>query len=105
MQGKPAAPPGDGPGHRTPPPATPTQPARTDKGDRRDVYLGRSQYKRRGRGVVKKVSLHLAMDVATALKVAAAEGDENGANMGEIVETLLRKAGYGSAYPPGDRRA
>lgn len=59
-----------------------------------DGYVGRSQYKRKGRGLVSKVAVHLSPEVATALRRAGAVGDKNGANMSEIVETLLVRAGY-----------
>lgn len=61
-----------------------------------DGYVGRSQYQRKRRGLVSKVAVHLSPDVAAALRVAGAVGDENGLNMSEIVETLLVQAGYGS---------
>lgn len=61
-----------------------------------DGYVGRSQYHRKRRGLVSKVAVHLSPDVAAALRVAGAVGDENGLNMSEIVETLLVQAGYGS---------
>lgn len=60
-----------------------------------DGYIGRSQYQRKRRGLVTKVAVHLSPDVAAALRMAGAVGDENGLNMSEIVETLLVKAGYG----------
>lgn len=60
-----------------------------------DGYVGRSRYKRKKRGVVAKLAVHLSPDVADALRRAGAVGDENGSNMSEIVEALLRRAGYG----------
>lgn len=60
-----------------------------------DGYVGRSQYQRKRRGLVTKVAVHLSPDVAAALRMAGAVGDENGLNMSEIVETLLVQAGYG----------
>ena len=60
-----------------------------------DGYVGRSQYKRKKRGVVSKVAVHLSPGVADSLRRAGAVGDENGTNMSEIVETLLQRAGYG----------
>ena len=60
-----------------------------------DGYVGRSRYKRKKRGIVAKVAVHLSPDVADALRRAGAVGDENGTNMSEIVEALLRRAGYG----------
>ena len=59
-----------------------------------DGYVGKSQYRRKKRGVVTKVAVHLSPAVATALRRAGAVGDANGSNMSEIVETLLVRAGY-----------
>lgn len=69
--------------------ATPAEPARPDG------YVGRSRYQRKGRGIVVKLAFHLSPDVARALRQAGAVGDANGENMSDIVETLLRRAGYG----------
>ena len=60
-----------------------------------DGYVGKSQYRRKRRGLVSKVAVHLSPDVARALRQAGAVGDENGSNMSEIVEALLVRAGYG----------
>ena len=85
-----------------PTPHEAVEPTAKPKGRRRradgaapDGYVGRSQYKRKKRGVVSKVAVHLSPDVADALRRAGAVGDENGTNMSEIVETLLQRAGYG----------
>ena len=95
------------PAPKPPPQKTPTLPV--SKGKRKgektpkkradgaapDGYVGRSRYKRKKRGIVAKVAVHLSPDVADALRRAGAVGDENGTNMSEIVEALLRQAGYG----------
>ena len=120
MGGAPAEPParreaepsGDGkaavePAQEPPPKKAPTRPVSKGKRKREkapkeradgaapDGYVGRSRYKRKKRGIVAKVAVHLSPDVADALRRAGAVGDENGSNMSEIVEALLRRAGYG----------
>ena len=77
------------------PRAKPKRKRRRADGAAPDGYVGRSQYKRKKRGVVSKVAVHLSPGVADALRRAGAVGDENGTNMSEIVETLLQRAGYG----------
>ena len=77
------------------PTAKPKRKRRRADGAAPDGYVGRSQYKRKKRGVVSKVAVHLSPGVADALRRAGAVGDENGTNMSEIVETLLQRAGYG----------
>ncbi|MDT7858145.1 hypothetical protein RQM47_15970 [Rubrivirga sp. S365] len=63
--------------------------------------LGRGFYLYKG-GVAKKLSAYLEPGVALGLKTAAAGGaDPRGADMSEIVNTLLKEAGYEAKLPPG----
>lgn len=63
--------------------------------------LGKGFYLYKG-GVAKKVSAYLDPDVALGLRMAATSGvDPRGGDMSEIVNTLLKEAGYVADLPPG----
>ncbi len=58
-------------------------------------YLGQSTYRRKRRGLRKKIAIYVSPSAASALRRAAATGeDPRGASMGDIVEALLRAHGY-----------
>lgn len=58
-------------------------------------YVGKGTYRRKAKGERKKISIYLSPPAASALRQAAATGeDPRGASMGEIVESLLYANGY-----------
>ena len=58
-------------------------------------YLGGGLYAYKGR-TARKLSVYVSPDLVPALKSAGASGkDPRGNDMSEIVETLIREAGYG----------
>lgn len=60
-------------------------------------YLGGGLYAYKGR-TARKLSVYVSPDLVPALKSAGASGkDPRGNDMSEIVETLIREAGYGDA--------
>lgn len=94
-----------------PPPAEPDRPAEPDAGlgtspdaetddgpgakPDRGNYLGGGLYRYKG-GVARKVSVYLSPELVPALKAAgASQKDPRGNDMSEIVEALVREAGYG----------
>lgn len=66
-----------------------------EESEHRDPYYeGQGRYRRKD-GVRVKKSVYLDPDVWRAVSVAAAVGDDpRGANASEIINTLLREAGY-----------
>jgi hypothetical protein len=68
---------------------------RGEENEHRDPYYeGQGRYRRKD-GVRVKKSVYLDPDVWRAVSVAAAVGDDpRGANASEIINTLLREAGY-----------
>ena len=65
--------------------------AKPDRGN----YLGGGLYRYKG-GVARKVSVYLSPELVPALKAAgASRKDPRGTDMSEIVEALVREAGYG----------
>lgn len=68
---------------------------RGSAGGDRGNYLGGGLYRYRG-GVARKVSVYLSPELVPALKAAgASRRDPRGTDMSEIVEALVREAGYG----------
>lgn len=59
-------------------------------------YLGDGMYLYKGREA-RKMSVYVSPELVPALKAAGASGkDPRGGDMSEIVESLIREAGYGS---------
>ena len=58
-------------------------------------YLGNGRYLHKGREM-RKMSVYVSPELVPALKAAGASGkDPRGNDMSEIVEALIREAGYG----------
>ena len=58
-------------------------------------YLGNGRYLYKGREA-RKLSVYVSPELVPALKAAGASGkDPRGGDMSEIVESLIREAGYG----------